>query len=308
MSRLVPSAWAAPPRPAGRREVVTGAHIEGTGTALCDADGLARLCDTGGHVEVERAEGRGRFVLLCEHAASHIPDNMNGLGLADDVRLDHCGWDIGALAVARQVAAQLDCPLAYPTLSRLVLDCNRATDHPGLIVAETEFGVVPGNAGLTAAERAARIAAVHTPFHGAVAALIEARLNLGRQVAVVSLHSFTPLYRGQARQLDVGLVHDSDARLARSLQGLLRANGGLRVALNEPYAPSDGVLYSLARHAGQNGLPCVMIEIRNDLIRDARGQQTWAERLAKALSQVPLPERAAGHCPQSLLDDKRGLS
>ena len=288
--------------------MVIGTRIDGTGTLRRGAHGIALGRDAGGRVEVEHAEGRGRFILLCEHAASHIPDDMNGLGLADDVRLDHCGWDIGALAVARQVAARLDCPLAYPTLSRLVIDCNRATDHPGLIVAETEFGVVPGNAGLTAAERAARIAAVHTPFHEAVAALIEARLKLGRQSAVVSLHSFTPLYRGQARQLDVGLVHDSDARLAQSLQDLLRADGVFRVALNEPYAPSDGVFYSLHRHAGQNGLPCVMIEIRNDLIRDAAGQQTWAERLAKALSQVPLPERAARHRPLSPLDDARGPS
>ncbi len=271
-----------------------------------DANGFALRRDTGGHVEVEHAKGRGRFILLCEHASAHIPDDLNGLGLADEVRLDHCGWDIGALAVARQVAARLDCPLAYPTLSRLVCDCNRATGHSGLIVTETETGAVPGNAGLTAAERAARIAAVHTPFHEAVAELVEARRKLGRQVALVSLHSFTPVYQGQARDLHIGLVHDSDARLARSLQDLLRADGAFRVALNEPYTPADGVFYSLARHAGQKGLPCVMIEIRNDLIRDPRGQEAWAGRLAKVLSQAPLPERAAGN--RSPLDDQRGPS
>jgi len=285
---------------------MTGARIEEAGTAPGDADVLAQRRDTGGHVEVERAEGRGRFVLLCEHAASYVPDDRDGLGLADDVRLDHCGWDIGALAVAQQVAAQLDCPLAYPTLSRLFLDCNRAADHPGLIVAETEFGAVPGNVTVSAAERAARIAAVHTPFHEAVAALIEARLKRGRKLAVVSLHSFTPSYRGQARRLDVGLLHDSDARLALSLQDLLGADGALQVALNQPYAPADGVFYSLRRHAGQRGLPCVMIEIRNDLIRDRAGQQAWAARLANALSQVPLPERTAGH--RSMNDDERGPS
>ena len=80
------------------------------GTRPYDAHGFALQRDTGGHVEVERAAGRGRFIFLCEHASAHVPDELNGLGLADEVRLDHCGWDIGALAVAQRLV----CLPIYP--------------------------------------------------------------------------------------------------------------------------------------------------------------------------------------------------
>jgi predicted N-formylglutamate amidohydrolase len=58
------------------------------------------------------------------------------------------------------------------------------------------------------------------------------------------------------------------------------------VGANEPYSPADRVYLTLEKHARSRGLPCAMIEIRNDEIADAAGQAAWAARLAAALARI----------------------
>jgi predicted N-formylglutamate amidohydrolase len=100
---------------------------------------------------------------------------------------------------------------------------------------------------------------------------------------MVSIHSFTPEYHGKERPWHIGLVHNTDHRLAQSLELQLRVVDHLTVGDNEPYGPGDGVYYTLTRHAERNGLASLMIEIRNDLIATEAGQSAWAQRLAPML-------------------------
>ncbi len=62
------------------------------------------------------------------------------------------------------------------------------------------------------------------------------------------------------------------------------------VKRNEPYGPQDGVCHTLNLHAEPRGLPYAMLEIRNDLIAEAAGQQLWAKRLAEVLGALTVPE------------------
>jgi predicted N-formylglutamate amidohydrolase len=233
-------------------------------------------------VAVENADGAGAYVILCDHASNRFPPEFGDLGLAPADREAHIAWDPGALGVARHLSALLDAPLVYPTVSRLVVDCNRALDAPGLIAAVSETTLVPGNAGVTEAERRRRIAAVHAPYHAAIDALVGKRLGAGRETALVAVHTFTPVYHGVARPWQVGVLSDRDRRLADRLVARLSAEG-LAVGVNEPYSPADGVYYTLSRHAESRGLACVMIEIRNDLLDAAAEERAWAARLATAL-------------------------
>lgn len=242
----------------------------------------------GDNVGIEAPQSEARFLLLCEHASSHIPERFAALGLEPDVTKTHIAWDIGALAIALRLSALLDAALIYPTASRLVIDCNRALDHPGLIVGETEFGSVPGNLNLALGEREQRIAAIHRPFHEAVDDILASRQARNLHSWPISIHSFTPIFRGRARPWHFGLIHDGDDRLALQLRSALIAAGQIQVALNQPYSPSDGVYYSLARHGEANGLPCVMIEIRDDLIRTSADQERIARQLADALLTVEI--------------------
>jgi predicted N-formylglutamate amidohydrolase len=99
----------------------------------------------------------------------------------------------------------------------------------------------------------------------------------------VTIHSFTPVYRTTARPWHIGLLFAQDARFARMLETGLRSDPDLVIGLNEPYSPADGVFHTLERHAERRGLAPLMIEIRNDLIRNPDQQVSWSDRLAPLL-------------------------
>lgn len=246
-------------------------------------------------VAVDNGEGAGPFVLVCDHASCFVPAEYAGLGLADADRERHIGWDIGALGLSRALSRRLDAPLVHATLSRLLLDVNRSPDAHDAIVASSEDIVIPGNRALSADERERRRHWIYEPYHAALDAVVAARCAGGHAVAVIAVHSFTPVYRGVARPWRVGVLSQRDRRMADALLDALRADPTLRVADaadddaigdNQPYAPTDGVYHTLERHAEARGLPCAMLEIRNDLIRDGPGQEAWADRLAPLLRRA----------------------
>lgn len=225
------------------------------------------------------AAGRSGIVLACEHASAAVPAPLGDLGLAPSDRLSHAAWDIGAAAVARTMAARLDAVLVESRVSRLVHDCNRPAGAPDAMPAQSEVIAVPGNRGLDACDRSRRALAVHLPFHDLLAETLDAR---GAGGWLVTLHSFTPVWFGQARALHLGFLHGADDRLARALLAAAGSPEG-EAALNQPYGPADGVLYTLDRHAAPRGWPAVMIEIRNDLILTAEAQAAMAARLCRLL-------------------------
>ena len=234
-------------------------------------------------VAVKNRDGRGAFVLVCDHASHHVPPAYAGLGLPAADLQRHIAWDIGALGVAERLSVLLDGPLLHPTVSRLLLDVNRDPEAHDSIVVTSEDTVIRGNHSIDAIERQQRRDWIYAPYHEAIEALVAARIAARKPTAVLSIHSFTPVFKGMPRRWQVGVLSHRDRRLADPLLQALRADAGLAVGDNQPYAPRDGVYHTLELHAEARGVPCVMLEIRNDLIRDTPGQQAWAERLAPLL-------------------------
>jgi predicted N-formylglutamate amidohydrolase len=234
-------------------------------------------------VVAENPEGRGPFVILCDHASNRIPEASQSFGFAEDALQTHIAWDPGALAVARLLSAKLDAPLFWPDASRLIIDCNRAPDASSLIVTESEGRPVPANRVLSEHERSRRLDRIHAPYHDAIDGCLDRRMAEGRPTALIAIHSYTPVYFGKARPWQVGILFDEDRRLADLLIGGLEADPALTVGINQPYSPADGVYYTLRRHSQSRGLPSAMIEIRNDEISDEAGQRDWAARLADIL-------------------------
>lgn len=240
---------------------------------------------------VTNARGASPYVVVCDHASNFIPERFGTLGLPQADLTRHIAWDPGALPVARELAGLLDAPLVESCRSRLLIDCNRPDDAPDLIPAVSETTVIPDNRGLSDAAIAERIALAYEPFHAALAALVAERGRNGGEVRLVSIHSFTPVYKGSARPWHVGVVHDDDERLSAPLLASLRREPGLIVGDNEPYSPVDRVYYTLERHGRAAGHACAMIEIRNDEIGSEQGQAAWARRLAGLLGSMEMEER-----------------
>ena len=237
-------------------------------------------------VTVINRQGGSPCLLVCDHASNRMPAGYGTLGLPASEMQNHTAWDPGALAVATRMAELMDAPLVASGISRLVIDCNRDHHAPNLIPETAEGRPVPGNADLTAAERRHRIEAYHAPFHAAIDAAVAARAGGAPFAAVVSVHSLTPVFFGTARPWTLGLLHDDDSRIADAMIASLTGETGLNIGRNQPYSPADGVYYTLARHGTSQGRAAVMIEIRNDQIRDAGSVERWARLLARALGDA----------------------
>ncbi len=235
-------------------------------------------------VDVERAAGGSPFFIICDHAGARIPRALGTLGLQAADLGRHIAWDIGAAGVARRLSALVDACAVLQTYSRLVIDCNRPPGAPGSIVAQSEATRVPGNETIDAADRERREREVFHPYHDRIRALLDARRDAGRPTLLVSVHSFTPVYLGRSRPWHAGILYNRDARLARAMLAQLRADPELVVGDNEPYAVSDFGDYAIPEYGEKRRLPHVEIEIRQDLIDGAGGQEAWARRLADTLS------------------------
>ncbi|WP_417725420.1 N-formylglutamate amidohydrolase [Salipiger sp.] len=244
--------------------------------------------------EVINAGGRGPAVIVCEHASAHIPERYAGLGLDDGARQSHAAWDPGAEALARLLSEALDAPLIAGRVSRLVYDCNRPPDAPSAMPAQSETVMIPGNADLDEAARETRIREVYEPFSEALTSLIAARRESGDEIALVTVHSFTPTWFGVPRAVEIGIVHDEDRRLSDAMLIEAHRFPHRRIARNLPYGPAEGVTHTLQRHGVAEGLFNVMIEVRNDLLTTPDDIEAIAEELmgllGPALSHVGLWE------------------
>lgn len=231
-------------------------------------------------VSVVNEEGKSPYLFICEHASNYIPQHFEGLGLGEESLSAHIAWDPGAVEVARHLSRKLDAPLIEATYSRLLIDCNRPLDAHDLIPEISETTVIEGNHALNSNERIARIDLSHRPFHRRIELVIHARAERGLASWIITIHSFTPTYKGISRQWQIGIIHDADARIATPLIAALEKDKSLNVGVNEPYSPADRVYYTLERHARPRNAPCAMIEIRNDEINTSETQEAWAMRLA----------------------------
>lgn len=243
-----------------------------------------------GLVRVTNRDGKSPYLLICDHASNYMPPELGTLGLRDTDMLRHIAWDPGALPVALKMADMLDAALVEAGISRLAIDCNRPLDAPDLIPEISETTLIPGNAALTEQGRKERIALSWQPFHDTIEALVEERAAARRETSLVSIHSFTPVYKGIPRPWEIGIIHDDDERLSTPLVAGLKAARRFTVGVNQPYSPADRVYFTLERHARSRGLPCAMIEIRNDVIADEAGQRAWGERLAGLFAEIRLPD------------------
>lgn len=244
-------------------------------------------------VRVTNRGGRSPYVILCDHASNYLPESFGTLGLDAGEMLRHIAWDPGALPVATRLAEALGATLVESCVSRLAIDCNRPLGAHDLIPEISETTVIPGNAGLDAAQREARIALSWQPFHQAIEDVVSERLRQGRETRLVSVHSFTPIYKGFTRPWHIGIIHDDDERLAAPMISALLELDGVTVGVNEPYSPEDRVYFTLEHHGRSRGLPCAMIEIRNDEIADESGQARWADLLTSTLGDIRLPDGGA---------------
>jgi predicted N-formylglutamate amidohydrolase len=241
-----------------------------------------------------RAEGVSPFLLTCDHYGRIIPRVLGDLGVSATELERHIAWDIGIAGVAEALSEHLDAHLIAQRYSRLVIDCNRPPGAASSIPRISEATLIPGNEAIGRDAAQARRIAIFDPYHRRIRDAIDRRLRQNMPTVLVSLHSFTPVYAGIARPWHIGTLYQQqrDALMPALLLKLLRAEPGLVVGDNEPYAVSEETDYTIPVHGEKRGLINTGIEIRQDLIADQTGQTEWAERLARIFGEIETALRA----------------
>ena len=245
---------------------------------LLDADETAAFCIT-------REDAASDFVIVCDHAGALLPRSLGSLGLSANELDGALASDVGAARVALLLGERLDACVITQPYSRAVIDCDHAPDAEA-IPRHSEWETIAGNERLTPGAIAARVAQVHAPYHAAIERVLDQRQRDRRRTILLSLASFAPEWRGEARRWHLDLRFGADARLARVALKLLLRDERLVIGENEATQLPDAAPYTLREHGEGRSLAHLGIALRLDQVSDEAGQKNWAGRLASLLKQA----------------------
>lgn len=233
------------------------------------------------------------FVVSCEHGGHRIPDRFRALlPQPEPLLFTHCGYDRGALRLAREMADALQAPLIPAVTSRLLVDLNRSPGNRALF-SEPVRRAPPEL-------RAQILQDCYRPYRARVEAEVAARIAHGKRVVHLSSHSFTPMLHGVVRNADVGLLYDprrpAELAFCRAWQAALAAAAPqLRVRRNYPYTGnSDGLCTALRRRFAQADYLGIELEINQK--HAATGGAGW--RALRGTVIATLLETRAGLAKQ----------
>ncbi|MCH2171048.1 N-formylglutamate amidohydrolase [Myxococcota bacterium] len=221
------------------------------------------------------------FILLCEHATRLAPD-WDVSEVDEKILQTHWGYDLGADDLTRLVASQTECPAVLSRFSRLVCDPNRDPEEPSFILDSIEGQPLSFNQDLSEQERRRRRERYFDAYHDAVDCTVSDRAALDRLFCILSIHSFTPVYQGERRSVEVGVLFDRDEGQAIALAERIEGEG-FRTALNAPYSGYDGLIYSARRHGRAHRVSYFELEVRQDLLEEASGREALAGAICRAL-------------------------
>ncbi|MFZ5957249.1 N-formylglutamate amidohydrolase [Pseudomonas knackmussii] len=237
----------------------------------------------GDAVSVTPGDENADIVLLCEHGGGRIPAAWNNLGLPEAFLATHFCQDLGSRELTLSVAKKLGATGIVSNYSRLFLDYNRKKYDPGCIRVDMGGIPIPGNINLSEAERDIRERIARHPVESAVADWVEGKIS--RAKAIISIHSFSPLWDNDFRSCEVGVMWKGDDGLPLRLINAIGQQDVFRVDDNEPYSFKENDWFTLDRHGISVGVPNAYIEVRNDLIQSDGLVDKMSDVLVKAIER-----------------------
>ncbi len=234
--------------------------------------------------EVFNRDGGAHMLIVCDHASRKVPAALGTLGLGAETFDLHIAHDIGAAEIAQGLAKRLDAPCVLAGYSRLVIDVNRPPGHPHSIIAENDGIPIPGNQGLRAEDRRARVRDLFEAYHDAVNRALARLWDRGPAPALFSVHSFCPQFGGKARPWDIGVLWNRDPRIAVPLMENLE-RFELNVGDNEPYSGHD-LAYTIDMHGAAAGIANCAIEINQNQALTQANITRWIDILSESIEPI----------------------
>jgi len=226
-----------------------------------------------------------RLVVSCEHASCRVPGPLKTTQSDRQWLRTHWGWDIGAAEVTRQLVRRKSCVALLARFSRLICDANRSPEDETYIRRSVEGVPLSFNQEIDPAEIRRRFTSYHEAYHDLLDACLAERVARGGDVVLFSIHSFTPVFNGVFRPMEMGVLFDRYEPIATRLAGHLEGVG-FKTALNEPYSGARGEMYAMQRHGTKHGVIYLELEIRQDLLDTPAKTTNVAERLCAALTDL----------------------
>jgi predicted N-formylglutamate amidohydrolase len=206
-----------------------------------------------------------KLLISCEHGGNDIPPVLaTEVSIPVNVLNSHRGLDIGALALAKQCSADA---FYYHTVTRLLIDVNRSLHHPNVF---SEFSRT-----LSTSIKQNLIQQYYLPYRQAVEKTIAQWIAEGHNVLHLSVHSFTPEFKGEVRNADIGLLYDPQRPLEVAVikQWLkqFKCDTDFKVRCNYPYrGTADGFTTGLRKRFSKQ---YAGIELETN-------QQLWQQKAA----------------------------
>lgn len=232
-----------------------------------------------------RPQALSSLVLTCEHATNRLPTGTPRDAASRRVLDDHWGWDPGGWELTWALSDRFGASAVGGRWSRLYIDLNRPAGEATLVREEAGGVPLPWNRDLDPEEVERRLVELHAPYHDEIDRLLVRRVIRGIPPFIFAVHTFTPVYESVRRDFEAGVLFVDHEELARELIAGLQG-AGVDTRANEPYSGHEGLMYAAERHGAHHRVPCLELEIRNDLLADEAGVARIAEAVGTALEPV----------------------
>lgn len=226
-----------------------------------------------------------KIIITCEHGGNLIPIEYNYLFKdVENILTSHMGWDIGALKLARVFAKKFSDYFFFATTSRLLIDLNRSLNHPKLYSTFTRD--------LNRGEKKQVLENYYYPYRNKILQTITKEIDHDETVLHISVHSFTPIFNGQKRKVDIGLLYDPQRQCEKEMSHFWKArmkamNKEYHIRFNSPYLGiSDGLVSSLRKKFSSHSYIGIELEVNQCLFANISQYNVIKNLLIKSFSEV----------------------
>lgn len=212
------------------------------------------------------SQQRYNLFLTCEHAGNKIPTNWKKrFTLPKRVLESHRGIDIGAKEIFTWLKSELECPNHIYENTRLLIELNRSLHHPNLF---SEFSKC-----FSPEEKKLLIQTLYLPYRTQVENEFKQAISTSKKPLLhLSIHSFTPVFKGETRNCDFGFLYDpkrpQEKEFCKAMADSLRKSLGtnFRVRMNYPYkGTADGFTTYLRKQLKAEKYIGIEIEVNQAL-------------------------------------------
>ena len=231
------------------------------------------------------------FLFSCEHASNFLPPSVSPSKQDQQFLQTHWAWDIGVPQLLRTLVDMTPSQVILARFSRLFIDPNRSLQRPDLIVPSIGGHSLSFNQNISKQERTERLNRYYHPYHQAFDEMVGTRCKSAEPFALISFHSFTPIWNGDLRSMDIGLLYDdhNDNDPHLGLVSALEENfqkQGFFTERNQPYTGQSGLMFSVQQQGQKHKVPHIELEFNQAILSSPERIQSVAERVFSALEHL----------------------